>query len=243
MRAHLGLHVVWGELAVLPARNLELPIVHAEASFVVVDKPAGMLSIPGRGPEKADCVIARLRRAYPQAEGSLIVHRLDMATSGLLVVALSIRAQRELCIQFEQRTIHKRYVALVEGHPAKPPEKWGRVELAFRLDPNNRPHQVYDPRHGKLGVTEWRVLGREGTRTRVELHPLTGRTHQLRLHAAHALGLNAPIVGDPLYGSSHGEDRMHLHATELGFVHPETKAPLRWESAAPFPGPEAVPGA
>ena len=201
---------------------------------MIVDKPAGMLSIPGRTADKADCVMARIRRAYPNAEGSLIVHRLDMATSGLLVVALTREAQRNLCAQFEERTIHKRYVALVEGQPVGPCKEWGHIELAFRLDVNNRPHQVFDPEHGKVGITQWRVLEREGMRTRVELRPLTGRTHQLRTHAAHPLGLDAPIVGDGLYGSAQGTNRMCLHATELGFCHPQTGELRKWVSPAPF---------
>ena len=209
---------------------------YRDRALVVVEKPAGLLAVPGRGPEKQDCVLARVRAALPWPRGPMIVHRLDMATSGLMVVALEREAQRSLCRQFEQRTVYKGYEALLEGSVKTSPGAWHRIVLPFRLDPDNRPHQIYDPRHGKLGISDWRLLGWEGDRSRVQFLPRTGRTHQLRVHAADPRGIGIPIVGDRLYGSAEAnhETRMCLHATHLEFNHPRTGVPLRFESPAPF---------
>lgn len=208
--------------------------MHADNLLVVVDKPSGMLSIPGRGSDKQDCVITRVREKFPSATGSMIVHRLDMDTSGLLLVALDPMTQADLGRQFEKRTVHKRYEALLAGIVPAGDGAWSRVELAFRLDPDDRPRQVYDPTRGKIGITEWRHLHFDGNQTRIELRPLTGRTHQLRVHAAHRLGLGMPIVGDRLYGTAATGERLCLHATELGFVHPGTGVEMRFVSPAPF---------
>jgi tRNA pseudouridine32 synthase / 23S rRNA pseudouridine746 synthase len=210
-------------------RHRPLSILHQEASFVVVDKMPDFLSVPGRGPDLTDCVVARVRQLFPQARGSLAAHRLDMETSGLMVLGLTPEAHRHLSLQFEQRLVRKTYVALVEGQVA--PEH-GHIELSFRVDLDNRPQQMLDPVHGKLGITDWEVLDREADRTRIRFTPLTGRTHQLRVHAAHPDGLGHPIIGDRLYGTP-GE-RLMLHSTSLAFHHPLDEAPLQFEIPVPF---------
>ena len=152
----------------------------------MVDKLPDFLSVPGRSPQAQDSVVARIKELFPQAEGSISVHRLDMATSGLMVLALTPQAHRHLSRQFEKRQVDKSYTALLEGR-VKDDE--GRIELAFRVDWPNRPRQIHDPIDGKLGITQWQILDRTDTTTRIRFIPLTGRTHQLRLHAAHPLGL------------------------------------------------------
>ncbi len=209
--------------------NLE--IIHQDAALVVVNKPSGLLSVPGRGPDMQDCVVNRLKSLFPHCIDQPSVHRLDMDTSGLLVLALTKEAQRNLAIQFQDRKVTKIYVALVEGIID---EGSGDIELAFRLDPENRPHQVYDPVQGKVGSTRWRKLGIEDGCTRIEFIPATGRTHQLRLHAAHELGLGFPIVGDRLYGSGTAPGQLKLHAAFLSFDHPETGKRLSFEMPPGF---------
>jgi len=208
-----------------------LDIVHEDPEFVVVDKASGMLSVPGRGPDKTDCVSNRVRILYPGCPEQPAVHRLDMDTSGLMVVARTTAAHRELSIQFIRRKTRKQYVALLEGELE---EESGRLELPFRLDIDNRPMQIYDPVHGKMGVTLWERLALENGMTRVSFRPVTGRTHQLRVHSAHAKGLGIPIVGDPLYGQGKGPGELKLHATELAFHHPATNEELVFRSPPPF---------
>ena len=210
---------------------LELTFIHRDPAFLVVEKPGGLLAVPGRGPDKQDCVVTRLRRMFPQVIVQPAVHRLDMHTSGLMVVAVTQEAHRHLCQQFEQRRVGKRYIALLEGIVS---EEEGEIHLPFRLDPANRPYQIHDPLHGKMGVTQWRRLAVADGRTRIEFTPLTGRTHQLRLHAAHPHGLGFPIVGDHLYGHGREGERMLLHASHLTFAHPSTGEPIRLDSPAPF---------
>jgi len=197
----------------------ELEFVHQEATFVVVNKPSGLLSVPGRGPDRQDCVVNRLKSKYAHCIDQPSVHRLDMDTSGLLVLALTKEAQRNLTIQFQERRVEKTYVAILDGIVDQDD---GEIELAFRLDPDNRPYQVYDPVQGKVGTTRWRKLGVESGCTRIEFTPLTGRTHQLRLHASHKLGLGYPIVGDRLYGSGTAPGQLKLHAAFLAFDHPDS---------------------
>ena len=192
-------------------------MIHTDPDFVVVDKRSGMLAVPGRGPEKVDSVADRVRRMFPGCIKQPAVHRLDMDTSGLMVLALSAEAHRNLSRQFHERLTRKKYVALLEGVPE---DDSGTIELPFRLDVENRPIQIYDEVHGKVGITHWRKIAVEGRYTRVEFVPVTGRTHQLRLHASHRLGLGMPIVGDPFYGSGTGPGQLKLHACELGFSHP-----------------------
>ena len=207
----------------------DLSIVFEDASLVVIDKPAGLLSVPGRDPALSDSVLTRLRERHPNASGPLLVHRLDLDTSGLLVAALDATTHADLQRQFLHREVHKRYVAWLQGAVAS---EGGTIELSFRVDVNDRPRQIYDPVHGKHGVTDWQVLERRGDRTRVAFHPRTGRTHQLRVHAAHPLGLGAPIVGDRLYGRE--DVRLFLHAESITFRHPASGQRLSFERAAPF---------
>ncbi len=211
-----------------PGTSAPLGIVYEDPWLVVVDKPAGLLSVPGKDAGVSDSVLARLRARYPRASGPLLVHRLDMDTSGLLVAALDARTHTALQRQFLARRVEKRYVALVEGAP---PHDEGAISFPIRVDLDDRPRQIHDPVHGRSAFTEWRLLER-GPRSRVALFPRTGRTHQLRVHAAHPLGLNAPIVGDRLYG--HPAERLMLHAESLALVHPVTRSALRVVSRCPF---------
>jgi tRNA pseudouridine32 synthase/23S rRNA pseudouridine746 synthase len=209
-------------------RNAELRIVFEDDWLVVVDKPAGQLSVPGRSAIK-DSVLARLRARSPEAPELLLVHRLDMDTSGLLVAAKDLQTHKDLQRQFARREVHKRYAAWVAGgvDGAK-----GTIDLPMRADIGDRPRQIHDPLQGKSAVTDWVVEERMAERTRVALFPRTGRTHQLRVHAAHPLGLGSPIVGDRLYG--HVGGRLMLHAEALEFRHPQTGQSIRFESPAPF---------
>ena len=201
---------------------------------MVVDKPAGLLSVPGKpvpgGPDNQDCVAARIRARFPDARGPLTVHRLDMETSGLLVLGLDPEAQRDLSMQFEQRRVGKSYVALVAGAPS---EAAGRISLPLRPDIENRPRQIVDFVHGREAITDWSVMGRADESTRLRLEPLTGRTHQLRLHLSHDRGLGLPIVGDRLYGGPTAP-RLMLHAAFLEFTDPESGRRISFESATPF---------
>jgi tRNA pseudouridine32 synthase/23S rRNA pseudouridine746 synthase len=207
----------------------ELSIVFEDAWLVVLDKPSGLLSVPSRDTSVTDSVLARLRVRYPHATGPLLVHRLDLDTSGLLVAALDPVTHAALQRQFLRREVHKRYVAWVEGHVRA---EQGTIELPMRVDLHDRPRQIHDPVHGKPAVTRWQVLERRAERTRVAFFPLTGRTHQLRVHAAHPLGLGAPIAGDRLYG--HEGARLLLHAESLAFTHPGTGQRVCFERPAPF---------
>lgn len=208
-----------------------LPVRFEDEWLVVVDKPAGLLSVPGRAEELAESVLVRLRRERGTRE-LFLAHRLDLDTSGLLLAAKGQEAYVRLQRLFAQRRIDKRYLAWVCGAPVGDA---GTIELALRPDLEDRPRQLHDPVHGKPAVTGWRALEHRGGRTLVELCPLTGRTHQLRVHAAHPRGLDAPICGDRLYGRAGGEaPRLLLHAAELAFEHPFTGRPLRSTSPAPF---------
>ena len=207
-----------------------LAIVHADATFIVVDKPSGLLAVPGRGPARADCVAARVRSLYPDA---LVVHRLDMATSGLMLLARGAAAQRALSIQFAQRAVVKTYVALVAGRLA---QDEGEIDLPLVADWPARPKQKVDAEHGKPSLTRFRVLGHDESRnaTRLALKPVTGRSHQLRVHL---LAIGHPILGDALYAPPEVRDlapRLLLHASQIRFAHPTTGAALAFESAAPF---------
>ena len=207
-----------------------LAVVHDDAACVVVVKPAGLLSVPGRGEHLHDCVASRVQAMLSDA---LVVHRLDMATSGLMLFARGAAAQRALSIAFAAREVHKRYVAVVEGLIERDS---GEIDLPLMADWPNRPKQKADREHGKPSLTHYRVLARDesaGT-TRVELEPVTGRAHQLRVHL---LGLGHPILGDALYAPPEVQartDRLLLHASALRFAHPTSGAPMQFESAAPF---------
>ena len=198
-------------------------VIHADDRLVVITKPAGLLSVPGR--TEPDCASARVQALYPDA---LVVHRLDQATSGLLLFARGPQAQRELSADFAERRVGKVYIALVAGHLSGE----GLIDQPLAADWPNRPRQQIDFVHGKPSQTRWRVLAHEGPHTRVALEPLTGRTHQLRVHLA---SLGCPIAGDPFYGRlDDGAPRMMLHACRLAFAHPLAGTPLVFESAVPF---------
>lgn len=193
----------------------ELEIVYEDSWLVIVNKPADMLSVPGK--EESVSVYSLMRERYPEADGPMIVHRLDMATSGLLILAKTKRVHQSLQAQFKSRLIKKRYIALLDGII---PQDEGTIELPLCLNPLDRPRQMVHAEYGKPAVTEFRVLQRTDSRTRIAFYPRTGRTHQLRVHAAHTLGLHCPIAGDELYGTK--ADRLYLHAESLEFVHPAT---------------------
>ncbi len=212
-------------------RQKTIDILYRDSDIVVINKPGGLLSVPGRGPEKHDCVTTRLRLQTPEMISQPAVHRLDMYTSGLMVFAVTREAHRLLSGQFERRAIAKRYVALVDK---KINGERGEIRLPFRLDTDNRPLQIYDPVQGKMGITYWQKMAAEGTSTRITFTPLTGRTHQLRVHSAHPLGLGAPIVGDSLYGTGKDGDQMMLHATYLRFLHPASNEQIEFSSPPPF---------
>ena len=210
----------------VPSQNLE--IVYEDPWLSVINKPAGMLSVPGK--EDAVSVYSLMREQYPEADGPLTVHRLDMATSGLMLIAKTKRVHQNLQAQFKNRLVRKRYVALLEGIV---PEDKGTVDLPLCLNPLDRPRQMVHTEHGKPAITDYQVLERlDGKRTRIAFYPRTGRTHQLRIHAAHPLGLHCPIIGDELYGEK--ADRLYLHAEYLEFTHPITGETVRITKEAEF---------
>ena len=196
--------------------------------LLVLDKPAGLLAVPGRGPDKQDCLSARAQRMWPDA---LVVHRLDMATSGLFVMGRGAEMQRRLSAAFAQREVDKRYVAVVAGDL---PQESGTIELPLAADWPNRPLQKVDFALGRPSVTRWRVLARSQGTTRLELEPLTGRSHQLRVHLK---AIGHPILGDALYAPPEVRDlapRLLLHASRLAFAHPASGDALEFESRVPF---------
>ncbi|MEO6016143.1 MAG: pseudouridine synthase [Polaromonas sp.] len=214
-------------------------MVYADDSLLVLDKPAGVLSVPGRGEDKQDCLSSRVQRSYPDA---LTVHRLDQATSGLLLMARAAAMQRALSQAFEARRVYKRYVAVVDGVPDQPqptpdnPEGWGLIDLPIAADWPRRPLRVIDTEHGKASQTHWRVLARDAAAqcTRVELEPVTGRSHQLRVHLQ---ALGHPILGDALYAPPETlarAARLLLHASALRFLHPVTGLPMAFDSSPEF---------
>jgi len=188
-------------------------------------------SVPGRSGALRDSVQTRLRARYPAATGPLVVHRLDLDTSGLLLAAKDEVTYAALQAQFARREVDKRYIALLDGVISA---DRGVVDLPIRVDLDDRPRQIHDPIHGKAAITEWLVLERRTETTRVALIPKTGRTHQLRVHAAHPLGIGAPIAGDRLYGRVHDQPRLMLHAERLAFVHPHTGERIELVRDAPF---------
>ncbi|HEY6134073.1 MAG TPA: RluA family pseudouridine synthase [Rubrivivax sp.] len=201
-------------------------VLHADESWVVVDKPAGLPAVPGRTPALQDCAATRVQASYPDA---LVVHRLDMATSGLLLFARGPAVQRELGRAFEQRLVHKHYIAVVHGQPQGDE---GRIELALAADWPNRPRQQVDGVRGKPALTHWRVIERAARGARLLLTPVTGRTHQLRVHLA---AIGHPIQGDTLYApDAPPAPRLLLHASLLELAHPRTGVQRRFERAPPF---------
>lgn len=222
-----GLHVEENPLLINPAIGKDLTIIYQDQDILVINKPAEFLSVPGVNIE--DSVYLRIKTQFPHATGPLIVHRLDMSTSGLLIIALNKRAHKALQKQFIERTIEKRYVALVAGNVV---ENSGTIDLPLRLDFDDKPRQLVCYQHGKASLTTWQVLERKENITRLHLYPKTGRTHQLRVHCAHKLGLNMPIVGDDHYGEK--ANRLHLHAEYLSFCHPINHQQLEFEVAPDF---------
>lgn len=204
-----------------------LAILHADHEIVVLNKPSGLLSVPGKGPELADCLLSRLQAVYPDA---LLVHRLDRDTSGVMVFALTAHAQRHLGLQFEKRQVRKTYVARVAGEMTDPK---GEVDLPLAVDWPNRPKQHVDYENGRPAQTEWKVLKRGNGETRVRLFPKTGRSHQLRVHM---LALGHPVLGDPFYatGAARDHPRLMLHSENLRLRHPDGGKGLSFRAPAPF---------
>ena len=211
-----GLDVEPNPLLVSNTDTNQLETVYEDDYLLVVNKPAGMLSVPGKTGQAS--VLSILQERYPDATGPILVHRLDMATSGLLLAAKDKDTHAELQKQFEGRSVKKRYIALLDGIPQVEPK--GFIRLPMRPDFDNRPLQMVDFEFGKPAVTRYEILETIDNRTRIAFWPETGRTHQLRVHAAHPDGLNCPIVGDPLYGQP--AERLYLHAEGLEFRHPKT---------------------
>ncbi|MDO6592000.1 RNA pseudouridine synthase [Loktanella sp. D2R18] len=204
-----------------------LVILHDDHEVVLVDKPSGLLSVPGKGEHLADCLMARLKAVFPTA---LLIHRLDRDTSGVMVFALTPHAQRHLGLQFEKRQTKKTYVARVWGEMA---EKTGTVDLPLIVDWPNRPKQMVDHENGKQAVTDWRVQRKGNGETRVRLMPKTGRSHQLRVHM---LALGHPILGDPFYAEGPARDypRLMLHSETFQFRHPDGGQGMRITAKCPF---------
>lgn len=202
-------------------------ILFEDQWLLVLHKPEGVLSVPGKSEEQS--IYSLLRARYPEATGPLVVHRLDMATSGLLLAAKTQEVHRHLQAQFENRSIKKRYIALLDGIL---PEEEGVIDLPICPDYLDRPRQMVNEELGKTAITRYRVMDRKNGQTRIAFFPLTGRTHQLRVHAAHPLGLNCPIVGDELYGRK--AERLYLHAEYLEFIHPVSEQRMVIEKKAEF---------
>lgn len=204
-----------------------LAVIHADHEVLVLDKPAGLLSVPGKGTHLADCLLARAQAAFPEA---LLVHRLDRDTSGVMVFALTPHAQRHLGLQFEKRRVKKTYVARVAGEVAGDS---GTIDLPIGSDWPNRPRQKVDFEAGRAAVTEWRVVRRGEGETRVRLYPQTGRSHQLRVHMRE---LGHPILGDPFYatGAARDHPRLMLHSESLRFRHPDGGRGMAFSSKPPF---------
>ncbi len=212
-------------------KQQDLQILHNDPVFLLVNKPGGLLSVPGRGPDKQDCVVNRVKSMFPDIIPQPAVHRLDMYTSGIMLLAKNSDSHRNLSRQFEQRKVHKEYIAVLDGIVK---EDSGLIDLTFRLDTENRPLQIYDAKRGKQGISRWQKLYDKEGKSYIRFFPLTGRTHQLRLHASHPLGLGIPIVGDSLYGNGNDGDKMFLHASAISFHHPVTGTEIQIIAEADF---------
>jgi tRNA pseudouridine32 synthase/23S rRNA pseudouridine746 synthase len=210
-----------------PAEGKTLEIIHEDDYLLAVNKPAEFLSVPGK--TIIDSVYSRIKLLYPESTGPLIVHRLDMSTSGILLLAKTKEMHKSLQRQFLKRSVKKRYIALLDGELT---ETSGEIDLPLRVDLDDRPRQLVCYDHGKSAKTKWELIEVKDGKSRVYFYPITGRSHQLRVHAAHHLGLNTPIVGDDLYGTI--SDRLHLHAEQLQFLHPITKEVITLEVSVPF---------
>lgn len=223
----IGLDVEENTLIAKQETEINLEILYEDDDLLVLNKPAGMLSVPGKN--NGFSVFDWVQQKYPEATGPLIVHRLDMATSGLLVIAKKKEIHQNLQAQFKNRTVKKRYIAWLEGLFSK---DRGNISLPICPDPLDRPRQMVSELYGKPAITEFEVIERRNNRTKIALYPITGRTHQLRIHAAHPDGLNTPIVGDELYGKK--ADRLYLHAEYLEFNHPRTNERIAITKRAEF---------
>jgi tRNA pseudouridine32 synthase/23S rRNA pseudouridine746 synthase len=212
----------------------DLALIHEDEHMIVLDKPAGLLAVPGKGPDKQDCLSTRAQARWPDA---LVVHRLDMATSGLVVMARGLDAQRTLSRAFEARQVHKRYAGMVAGALANPqPDNgWNTIDLPIAADWPNRPRHIVSAELGKPSVTRWRLDGPPGgDTTRLELEPVTGRTHQLRVHLQ---AIGHPILGDALYATPEQQTlapRLLLHAHHLSLPHPLHGATMAFHCPCPF---------
>lgn len=200
----------------------ELDILYQDDDLIVINKPEEFLSVPGI--EIKDSVYLRIKQLFPLATGPIIVHRLDMSTSGILVLALNKESHKILQQQFIKRKVEKRYIALLDGNIT---DNEGFINLPLRVDLDDRPRQMVCYEYGKIAQTKYEVIKRKDNKTLIYFYPITGRTHQLRVHASHVLGLNASIIGDDLYGSK--ANRLHLHAESLEFTHPKTKEIMKFE--------------
>ena len=209
------------------AENQNIEIVFEDDYLAVIHKPHEFLSVPGKN--VSDSVYQRVKELYPNTTGPLIVHRLDMSTSGLMLIAKSEEIYKNLQRQFIKRTVQKRYLAILDGIVS---QNKGYIDLPLRVDLDNRPNQLVCYEHGKSARTKFEVISRENNKTRIHFFPITGRTHQLRVHASHKLGLNCPIIGDDLYGTK--ANRLHLHAEEITFEHPVSKEKMTVLKEAEF---------
>nr|WP_255807022.1 RluA family pseudouridine synthase [Belliella alkalica] len=219
-----GLEVEENPFLKNPAEGKELEVIYEDDVLMVVNKPSEFLSVPGKN--VSDSVQKRIVDLYPDA---ILVHRLDQSTSGIILVAKNKFTHQELQSQFVKRTVEKRYLALLDGEIQ---DKEGLIDLPIRVDLDNRPHQLVCYKYGKPSQTKFKVLGVKDGLTRIQFFPITGRTHQLRMHAAHPSGLNTPILGDDLYGKR--SSRLHLHAEHLAFTHPKSKERMHFEVKAEF---------
>lgn len=222
-----GLDVEENPLLINPAEDKQLSVVFEDDTLMIINKPAEFLSVPGKTIN--DSVLSRLRVMLPDATGPLLIHRLDMSTSGILVVAKTEEAHKFIQRQFIKRSVQKRYIALLDGEVNTPQ---GIIDLPLRVDLEDRPRQLVCYEHGKSARTKYKVLEVADGKTRVEFIPITGRTHQLRVHAAHPKGLNIPIVGDDLYGKK--AQRLHLHAEFISFIHPQSRETVKFKVVADF---------
>ncbi|MCR4736173.1 MAG: RluA family pseudouridine synthase [Treponema sp.] len=231
---------------------LGIEILYRDSSIIVVNKASGLLSVPGRGEDKQDCLVNRVKKLFPHCIEQPSVHRLDMETSGILILAFTPSAHKNLSLQFEKGLVSKKYEALLDGILEKADgelapkrgEKSGIIKLKFRLDVENRPHQIYDEENGKEGITEWEkmgtsyfvnpVSGKKKKSTRITFIPHTGRTHQLRLASSDSHGFNLPIIGDSLYGKVEEGERLMLHAKEITFYHPVSGQLMHFFCKPPF---------
>lgn len=211
----------------LTATKKEIEIIHEDDYLLVINKPEELLTVSGK--EIEDSVYHRIKKQYPKITGPIIVHRLDMSTSGILLISKDEETYKALQTQFINRTIQKRYVALLDGTLQK---SKGQINLPLRVDLDDRPKQLVCNIHGKPALTKWETIEIRDGKTKVYFYPVTGRTHQLRVHAAHNLGLNTSIIGDDLYGTK--TDRLHLHAEYIEFIHPRTKEKISFTSTSPF---------